>query len=148
MSIDVSTVRNVLRIPNAALRFKPATESGAAGSQPAVDPAQRAARSGQAGGPAGAASQLPRGRRGAKAGGGLARPQTVYILGPDKKPRPVDIRTGITDGRFTQIVSGDLKEGDQVVVGLATSKVEGPPPMGGQGGPGGGGQRNTGGRRG
>jgi hypothetical protein len=33
-----------------------------------------------------------------------------------------------------------VKEGDSVIVGVATSKVEGPPPMGGQG-PGGGGRR-------
>ena len=135
VTIDVSTVRDVLRIPNAALRFRPPQddrEKKATGG--GGDPAQRVARSGQGGGPAGAAAQLPRGRRG---GGGPARPQTVYLLGPDKKPKPVEIRTGITDGRYTQVVAGELKEGDLVIVGLATSKVEGPPPMGGQGGPGG-----------
>jgi HlyD family secretion protein len=64
-----------------------------------------------------------------------------------KTLKPVEIRTGISDGRFTQVVSGDLKPGDQVVVGIATAKVEGPPPMGGQGGPAGG-PRGGGGRRG
>jgi HlyD family secretion protein len=73
------------------------------------------------------------------------RPQTVYILGADNKLKAVEIRSGITDGHYTQIVSGDLKEGDNIVVGLATSKVEstGPPgsagPMGGGARPGGGG---------
>ncbi len=153
VTIDVSTVRDVLRVPNAALRFKPPQDEkekkAASGASSGGDATERAARSGQAGGPAGAASQMPRGgRRGGRAGGGLARPQTVYVMGADKKLTPVDIRTGITDGRFTQVVSGTLKEGDQVVVGLATSKVEGPPPMGGQGGPAGGGQRGGGGRRG
>jgi HlyD family secretion protein len=151
VTIDVSTVRDVLRVPNAALRFKPPQEEGdkkaAPGGGSSGDPAQRMARGAQGGGPAGAAGQLPRGgRRGAR-GGGLARPQTVYILGADKKLTAVDIRTGITDGRFTQVVSGSLKEGDQIIVGLATSKVEGPPPMGGQGGPAGG-ARPGGGRRG
>lgn len=150
VTIDVSTVRDVLRIPNAALRFKPpqtdeekeksASGTGSGGG----DPMQRAARSGQGGGPAGAASQMPRGRRGQ--GAPAARPQTVYVMGADKKLKPVAIRTGISDGRFTQVVSGELKAGDAVVVGLATSKVEGPAPMGGQGGPGGGGPRG-GGRR-
>jgi HlyD family secretion protein len=102
---------------------------------------QRAARSGRGGGPAGAAGQLPGGRRGASA----SKAQTVYKLGAENKLVPVEIRTGITDGRFTQIVSGGLKDGDAIVVGVATSKVEGPPPMGGQGGPGTGGGR--GGRR-
>lgn len=139
VTIDVSTVQNVLRVPNAALRFKPPQQEGdkKASGGSGGDAAERVARSGQGGGPAGAAGQLPRGRRGGK-GSPAARPQTVYLLGADKTLKPVDIRTGITDGRFTQVVSGELKEGDQIVVGLATSKVEGPPPMGGQGGPGGG----------
>lgn len=140
VTIDVATVPDVLRVPNAALRFKPPQEAGAAPASPGggnVDPAQRAARSGQGGGPAGAASQMPRGRR---PGAAAARTSTVYILGADKKLQPVAIRTGITDGRFTQVVSGDLQPGADIVVGLATAKVEGPPPMGGQG-PRGGGRR-------
>ncbi|HVE72117.1 MAG TPA: efflux RND transporter periplasmic adaptor subunit [Thermoanaerobaculia bacterium] len=153
VTIDVSSVKDVLRVPNAALRFKPPQDenekktAGAGTSTRGGDAGERMARSGQAGGPAGAAAQMPggRGRRGGT-GGALARPQTVYILGADKKLAPVDIRTGITDGRFTQVVSGELKVGDAVIVGIATSKVEGPPPMGGQGGPAGG--QRGGGRRG
>jgi HlyD family secretion protein len=73
------------------------------------------------------------------------RPQTVYVLGPDNKLIPIEIRTGITDGHFTQVISGDLKVGDNIVIGLATSKVDttAPPgasnPMGGR--PGGAGGR-------
>ena len=69
--------------------------------------------------------------------------QTIWLLDAENKLKPVQIRTGITDGHYTEVVGGDLKEGDNVVVGLATSKVEGPPPPGAQGpmggrGPGGG----------
>ncbi|MGZ5433823.1 MAG: efflux RND transporter periplasmic adaptor subunit [Thermoanaerobaculia bacterium] len=138
VTIDVDTVGNVLRVPNAALRFKPAQESGeksARANGGGGDATQRLARSGQAGGPAGAAAQLPGGQR-----GGGAKMQTVYTLGADRKLTPVPIRTGISDGRFTQVVSGGLKEGDAVVVGLATSKVESAAPMGGAGGPRGGGR--------
>ena len=135
VTIDVATVRDVLRIPNAALRFKPpqsdSEKTAAAGARDAM---QNAARSGQASGPGGAASQMPGGRR--RGGAAAAKTQTVYKLDPTNKLIAVPIRTGITDGRFTQIVSGDLKPGDAVVVGNATSKVEGPPPMGGQQGPG------------
>jgi HlyD family secretion protein len=146
VTIDVASVPNVLRVPNVALRFKPMNESGddkrAGGtSSGGGDAMTRAARSGQGAGPAGAAGQLPRGGRGGAAGG---KTQTVYTLDANKKLTPVEIRTGITDGRFTQVVSGPLKVGDQVVIGVATSKVESAPPMGG---PGGGGQRG-GGRRG
>lgn len=143
VTIDVATVKDVLRIPNAALRFKPPQADGdkSGGSGPA-DATQRAARTSTASGPAGAASQFPRGRRGGANAGG-AKTQTVYKLDPaTNKLTPVSIRTGITDGRFTQILSGDLKPGDPVVVGNATSKVEAPPPMGGQqGAPRGGGRR-------
>jgi HlyD family secretion protein len=149
VTIDVSSVQNVLRVPNAALRFKPPTENGEKGEKSAGrasgasggDAMQRAARSGGGRGPAGAASQLPGGRRPA-----ASKAQTVYTLDAEKKLKPVEIRTGITDGRFTQVISGGLKEGDLVVAGVATSKVESAPPMGGGGGPGGG--PRGGGRRG
>jgi len=151
VTIDVATVRDVLRVANAALRFKPSEESGAAGSQSAGggDPMRNAAQSGQAGGPAGAASQMPRGGRRGRGGAPAVKMQTVYVetgQGKEKKLQRVEIRTGISDGRFTEVASGGLKPGDAVVVGVATSKVESAAPMGGQGGPGGG--QRGGGRRG
>ena len=140
VTIDVSTVQNVLRVPNAALRFKPPTDN-AKGDAPSGggDAMQRAARTGRGRGPAGAAAQLPGGPRRE-----ASKMQTVYTLDAEKKLKPVEIRTGISDGRYTHVVSGSLKEGDLVVVGMATSKVESAPPMGGQGGPGGGGGRRRG----
>jgi HlyD family secretion protein len=166
VTIDVATVRNVLRIANAALRFKPPeAATPAAGSAPqrtssaretttttttATTTAGRAAPSfergvqGMGGG---------RRRRGEFGGGGFAgaagafgqataqaapkRPQTIYLLDANKKLQPVQIRTGISDGRFTQVVDGNVKVGDTVVIGLATSKVEGPAAFGGGMGPGG-----------
>jgi HlyD family secretion protein len=61
--------------------------------------------------------------------------QTVYRL-EGTELKPVEIRTGITDGRFTQVVEGELKEGDVIVTGTATSRASttGSPmssPMGG-----------------
>jgi HlyD family secretion protein len=154
VAIDVDSVNDVLRVPNAALRFRPPSEGNdkdksktSAGGGSGGDPLRRAAQSGGAGGLAGAAQQMPAGRR---AGGG--KTQTVYMLVADagdknkKTLEPVEIRTGISDGRFTHVVSGPLQPGNDVVVGIATSKVEGPPPMGGQGGQGGG--QRGGGRRG
>jgi HlyD family secretion protein len=48
--------------------------------------------------------------------------------------RPVEIRVGISDGRFTEILEGELRPGDPVVVGQATSKVDSTtrPPGGGR----------------
>lgn len=117
VTIQVETVRNVLRVPNAALRFKPP-----------VDEEEGEARQGRnrQAGDAGAASGGRRGRGGRQAG------QTVYILaksedGKESELREVRVRTGITDGRNTQVVkvlSGTLNPGDPVVTGLATLKVE------------------------
>jgi hypothetical protein len=35
------------------------------------------------------------------------------------------VQTGITDGNFTEIVSGDLKEGQEVLLGVADAKGTG-----------------------
>jgi HlyD family secretion protein len=92
-------------------------------------------QAGAGGGPGGAGP----GGSGRPGGGQRGpRPTTVYeAAGPKAEPKPVEIRTGITDGRFTQVLSGDLKPGDSVIVGLATAKANtmGTPPTGG--GPGG-----------
>ncbi len=155
VTIDVATVRDVLRIPNAALRFKPDTETTGKPAATATTSTTGTASSGGGGNFERRAAQTAEGGRGLGGParmfpGGGARPhrirtQTVYILQPDKKLKPVEIRTGITDGRFTQVVDGAVKIGDPVVVGIATAKVEGPPPPGatggGRGGPGGPGRR-------
>ncbi len=142
VTIDVATVKDVLRVPNAALRFRPEEKEGAAAASmrptatpgTGASPEERAARSTGDHGPAGAARQLDR-----TSGGGKSRKtgQTVYTLGATNDPRPAEIRTGITDGRFTQVVSGDLKAGDTVIVGLVTAKADAVRPPG-AGGPGGG----------
>ncbi|MCW5771707.1 MAG: efflux RND transporter periplasmic adaptor subunit [Rhodospirillaceae bacterium] len=54
------------------------------------------------------------------AGDSGPRRATVYVLGPDGQPKRVAIIAGITDGSNTELVSGDLKPGDQVIVGLDT----------------------------
>jgi len=72
----------------------------------------------------------------------------AFILGPVGKLKPVSVKIGISDGRFTAITEGEMNVGDKVAVGFLTAKVEqqGSLPAGmggGQRGPGGGG----GGRR-
>ncbi|HSF39665.1 MAG TPA: efflux RND transporter periplasmic adaptor subunit [Thermoanaerobaculia bacterium] len=117
VTMEVDRVRNVLRVPNAALRFKPPAKEGEEGQS------QAGARSaGTEGGRSGS------GRR----PGGRQAGQTVYVLaksenGKKSELREARIKTGITDGRYTQVtevVSGTLNPGDPVVTGLATLKVE------------------------
>ena len=160
VTIDVAVVRDVLRIPNSALRFKP--DLGAA---PATTTAtstagggQRAAGGGGATPPPGGGGErgmagMGRGRGFGGAAGMMARTQaapkrqTIYLLDDNKKLKPAQIRTGISDGRFTQVVDGDVKGGDSIVVGLVTSKVDQAAPPGSNRGPmspGGGGRRGPG----
>jgi HlyD family secretion protein len=67
----------------------------------------------------------------------------IWILNTQKKLEPVFVRTGVTDGRFTEITTDSLKPGDQIVLGAtSTSEVASASPLsgGGQqrpGGPGG-----------
>jgi HlyD family secretion protein len=125
--------QNVLLIPNAALRFTPqAQASGQA----------------QSGGITSAISFRPPRR-----GDGNARSvtlnrgatQTVYVKGEDGKPSAVQIVTGDTDGSQTEVVSGGLKPGMQVITGQLAGSADKASSGGGggqrrrQGGAGGGG---------
>jgi HlyD family secretion protein len=82
----------------------------------------------------------PRGSGTGRSGGPSSvrfQTQTVYEPnGAKGDPKPVSIRPGITDGRFTQVVAGDLNPGDTVIVGLATAKAApgASSPMGAPGG--------------
>ncbi len=45
----------------------------------------------------------------------------VFVLGPGGQPVLVPLRLGITDGRRTEVLAGDLAEGDPVITGFAAS---------------------------
>ena len=65
------------------------------------------------GGPGGVAAG---GMRDAAAAG-MRRGQ-VWVL-DDGEPRAVRVLVGLSDGQYTEVVSDDLKEGDEVIVRLA-----------------------------
>jgi HlyD family secretion protein len=48
-------------------------------------------------------------------------PGRVWIVGRDEELTPVDIMTGISDGNFSEIVRGDLKTGQEVIIGTKQS---------------------------
>jgi HlyD family secretion protein len=69
----------------------------------------------------------------------------VWVLGADNKPQPRRIKLGITDGTTTEVIEGDLKEGDVIIVAQNLSAEDRPQnnqqrPPGFGGGPGGGGR--------
>ncbi len=56
---------------------------------------------------------------------------TVWIMDQDGKPKAVKVKLGITDGNFTAVESGDLKEGERVITNnlskVASSSSSGAP---------------------
>jgi HlyD family secretion protein len=52
---------------------------------------------------------------GGRAGAGSSG--RVFILGPDGKPKAVTIQLGISDGNFTEIAGGEVKDGQDVITG-------------------------------
>jgi len=66
---------------------------------------------------------------------GRGRPakSRVYKLGPDNTLVEVPLETGLTDGSVTQVLSGELAEGDKVVIeqtgGATRRAITGPPRM-------------------
>lgn len=139
MTATVSVVtdrrRDVLSVPNAALRFRPdgvplgggVAASGAPGAQrPAGAPGAAGA-----GGPQGGGQGNGNGRNwrekhnrdeGAAGGDDGGPPpvvkRTLYVL-VDGKAVGREVTTGISDGRVTEITGGDLKEGEMVITGVA-----------------------------
>ncbi len=90
----------------------------------------------------------------------VERPGMIWTW-KDKQLKPVRLRYGISDGTWTELVTGDLKEGDEVVTNITTgleprttpgqggsqNPLMGPQRgRGGPGGPGGGGGGRGGGR--
>jgi multidrug efflux pump subunit AcrA (membrane-fusion protein) len=43
--------------------------------------------------------------------------QRIWVASPGGEAKPVLIKTGISDGRHTEILNGELKEDDRVIVG-------------------------------
>ena len=85
VSIETESKQSALRVPNAALRFKPATTA---------TPDQRSAKGNKGPG--------------------------VWIL-ENNKPRNVKITTGISDGNYTEVTSGELTEGQLIITDSSNS---------------------------
>lgn len=105
VNIAVAERKDVLMVPNAALRYKPANSEI---QKLPANPGSDAQNSG-AGRPGGSQSGKP--KRDTFSG-------KVYVL-ENGKLKPVSVTLGITDNRNTEIAGGELKAGDQIVIGEA-----------------------------
>ncbi|MBK7673518.1 MAG: efflux RND transporter periplasmic adaptor subunit [Candidatus Accumulibacter sp.] len=103
VSIGVASRQDALLVPNAALRFKPSETSGSNGDKPAGGP-------GAASGSGGASEARGKGKKRDTASG------TVYVIDQGEL-KPVSVQLGITDSRNTEVLGGELKAGDKVIIG-------------------------------
>lgn len=89
---------DVLKAPNAALRYRPPVESAK------KDAGSRVRRT--------ATSEQP---------GDAAQRGNVYVLDANGEPKAVPVKVGVTDGTTSELIAPELQAGTEVIVGNAQS---------------------------
>jgi HlyD family secretion protein len=56
-------------------------------------------------------------------GGRAATAGRAWVIDDTGKPRSVDLRLGLSDGTYTEVLGGTLQEGSQVIVGTLADKM-------------------------
>jgi HlyD family secretion protein len=121
LTVTIDERNNVLKVPNAALRFMPQDGTG-----------QRT----------GSGNGNWQGRRQSNANGDSAtrsggdvqfvpatapvlagQTRIVWVMGQDNKPQRRRIKVGLTDGAATEVLEGNLVEGEMVVTGQTLSSA-------------------------
>jgi len=108
VSIIVAQKDQVLKVPNAALRFSPPQSERAEGASSGGKPVRADAGSYS--------------RADSVNSGGQAR--KVWKLGVTGEPEPVAVHTGISDGVSTEVLEGTVADGEMVVIGIETVRGE------------------------
>jgi HlyD family secretion protein len=131
VTIPVDTVKNAMKLPNTALRYKPPMSAeeilaiyrqyGMDGSEQAVEEPAAGAIGAGSGVQAAAAGQNP--PRAPKKDSAV-----VWKLHADNTMEPVRVSLGITDHAYTEVsrvLTGALKEGDDVIIRSLVPKSQG-----------------------
>ncbi|MFZ6735294.1 efflux RND transporter periplasmic adaptor subunit [Undibacterium sp. Ji42W] len=113
----VGSRENVVRIPTAALRYKPSEEEQAKEAKALKDKEKNS--SGSATASAAASANLPapdvdddvafRTKK------DLTRTFKLYKLDDKNQAKTVDVKIGLSNFKYTEVISGDLKPGDKVI---------------------------------
>jgi HlyD family secretion protein len=129
VTVPYAEKQDVLRVPNAALRFRPPASFGkkdkeaggsglvaSAGAEP-----RRGNREGHEGkeGREGGASDKPH------SDGPTPDERTVYRL-HDQIAEPVRIKIGVSDGSLTEVAGGELQDGDVLITEVIGGDAKGP----------------------
>ena len=109
-------VNDVVRVPNAAFRFRPSPELSALIDGNPIDHQTANAQRDESG-----EAQKQRG--------------TVWVVTSPLHARPVSIETGLSDDSFTQLLRGDLKVGTALVTDVIDTKTNAPWGASSSGGP-------------
>ena len=109
VTVEIARNDDVLRVPTAALRFRPTAEVFAAMGQAPPEPAERSE------------APVP------TSGEGHDRKETaaharVWVL-RERHLESMNVRIGVTDGTTRAVLGGSLGEGDQIVTGVATTSI-------------------------
>jgi HlyD family secretion protein len=107
MQFEVSRREDALLVPNGALRWKPQVQQVAPEEREAYAKSQRRQ------GASGEQQATPVERR-------VKQNQAVVWVEEGNFVRPVKVTIGLTDGNKTEILKGDLNEGDRLVTGEAS----------------------------
>ncbi len=115
VTIETAKHYDVLRVPNAALRFKPSAfikdEKKADGprlGQPMMFGGGRPSGGAQSG-------------TGTKGGIVAKRDDRIWVLA-NGKPKAIAVKAGISDGQFTEVSGEGLTEGMEVLIGVESTK--------------------------
>ena len=119
LTFTIDERNNVLKVPNGALRFTPQEATG-----------QRSGNGNGQGRRQASATRGDASQGGSRGDVQFARPtdpvlagqtRIVWVLGQDGKPDRRRIKVGLTDGTATEVVEGNLVEGEMVITGQTQS---------------------------
>jgi len=123
LTITIDERNNVLKVPNSALRFTPQrTDSGSGAGAQGQGQGQGQGRRRQQGGDNAACGNNAQSNFAPASAPVLpGQVRVVWVLGQNGKPERRRITVGLSDGSATEVVEGDLNEGDMVITGQQIS---------------------------
>jgi HlyD family secretion protein len=137
VSVVTGEAKNALRVPNAALRFNPQLSpeemrkiyeemrqemiARRGGTAPSGRPEGERGSQREEGSSSQRRSQSPEGMGPEEPGGRMSQFSRIWIEDDKGKLRPIFLKPGVTDNTYTEVVWGNLEEGQLVITGTSSS---------------------------
>src|SRR6185295_10534629 len=113
LTITIDERNNVLKVPNSALRYRPQATNQNRSNSGSGNGQGNGQRRSQQNGDNNTQDRITPSTSPVLAG----QTRLVWVLGSDQKPQARRIVVGLSDGTSTEVVSGNLQEGDVVIIG-------------------------------